>query len=268
MRKGFVLISTLALIVILSFLVLIISRTIYTDTLKTSIFTNSIEKRIELINTERILIETFFSNSKRLRNVKIVEDEFNFILNSKVPDLNVELTDLSTCFNLNALVKPFRNIYVKNDLIGELFKNLLRLSDIDRNKYNELLDLLYDSLDTDRLPEAFGAEDLFYIASDDLSLSPDQLYVHKSQIKNLSFLSDNELQQIYPSICALPVNDLTFNINGLNEENYITFLSILPDLSLNDVEKLIINRPLEGYLNFQSVIDLSGVNADRIYSSR
>ena len=38
--------------------------------------------------------------------------------------------------------------------------------------------------------------------------------------------------------------------------------------SLNDVEKLIINRPLEGYLNFQSVIDLSGVNADRIDSSR
>ena len=219
MKKGFVLISTLALIVILSFLVLIISRTIYTDTLKTSVFANSIEKRIELINTEKLLIDILISNSDRLRNVKLGEGELNFIINSKIPDLRIGLTDLSACFNLNSLVKPFRNIYVKNDLHGELFKNFLRVNEIDRNKHREFLDLLYDSLDSDSLPESFGAEDLFYVANDNLSLSPDQLYIHKSQIKNLSFLSDNELLQIYPNICALPNTDLFFNINGLNENN-------------------------------------------------
>ena len=49
----------------------------------------------------------------------------------------------------------------------------------------------------------FGAEDLFYIANEGLSLSPDQPYLHKSQIKNLSLLTDNEILQIYPNICAL-----------------------------------------------------------------
>ena len=117
MKKGFVLISTLALILILSFLVLVLSRTIYTDTLKTNIYSLSIEKRIELINTEKILIDTFISNSDRLRNVELAEGELNFIINTKIPDLLIELNDLSTCFNLNSLVKPFRNIYVKNELV-------------------------------------------------------------------------------------------------------------------------------------------------------
>ena len=267
MKRGFVLISTLALILILSFLVLVLSRTIYTDTLKTNIYSTSIEKRIELINTEKILIDTFISNSDRLRNVEFAEGELNFIINTKIPDLLIELNDLSTCFNLNSLVKPFRNIYVKNELVGERFKNFLKINEIDRNKHREFLDRLYDSLDTDSLPEPFGAEDLFYIANEGLSLSPDQPYLHKSQIKNLSLLTDNEILQIYPNICALPHNELVFNINGLNEQNYLVLLSMSPNLSFNDIEKLIINRPPQGYNSFANVINLSGISEDRIDSS-
>ena len=267
MKRGFVLISTLALILILSFLVLLLSRTIYTDTLKTNIYSTSIEKRIELINTEKILIDTFISNSDRLRNVEFAEGELNFIINTKIPDLLIELNDLSTCFNLNSLVKPFRNIYVKNELVGERFKNFLKINEIDRNKHREFLDRLYDSLDTDSLPEPFGAEDLFYIANEGLSLSPDQPYLHKSQIKNLSLLTDNEILQIYPNICALPHNELVFNINGLNEQNYLVLLSMSPNLSFNDIEKLIINRPPQGYISFANVINLSGISEDRIDSS-
>ena len=267
MKKGFVLISTLALILILSFLVLVLSRTIYTDTLKTNIYSTSIEKRIELINTEKILIDTFISNSDRLRNVEFAEGELNFIINTKIPDLLIELNDLSTCFNLNSLVKPFRNIYVKNEFVGERFKNFLKINEIDRNKHREFLDRLYDSLDTDSLPEPFGAEDLFYIANENLSLSPDQPYLHKSQIKNLSLLTDNEIFQIYPNICALPHNELQFNINGLNEQNYLVLLAMSPNLSFNDIEKLIINRPPQGYISFANVINLSGISEDRIDSS-
>ena len=58
------------------------------------------------------------------------------------------------------MVKPFQNINVKNEEHGILFKNLLILSDIDKNFHNELLDRIYDSLDDDSLPETYGAEDL------------------------------------------------------------------------------------------------------------
>ena len=144
---------------------------------------------------------------------------------------------------------------------------VLNVSEIDRNKHREFIDRLYDSLDTDSLPEPFGAEDLFYIANEGLSLSPDQPYLHKSQIKNLSLLTDNEILQIYPNICALPHNELVFNINGLNEQNYLVLLSMSPNLSFNDIEKLIINRPPQGYKSFANVINLSGISEDRIDSS-
>ena len=72
---------------------------------------------------------------------------------------------------------------------------------------------------------------------------------------------------IRDSICTLPNTDLFFNINGLNEYNYLVLLSMSPDLSLNDIEKIIINRPPEGYTSYQSLIELSGINEDRINKS-
>ena len=73
MKRGFVLISTLALIVILSFLVLVLSRTIYSDTLKTTIYANSIEKRIEIINYESFLADLLIDNSVLNKNLNLAE---------------------------------------------------------------------------------------------------------------------------------------------------------------------------------------------------
>ena len=88
MKKGFVLISTLALIVILSFIILILSRTIYSDTLRTTLFASSLEKRIEIINYERFLIDTLIDNSLLNRNLLLAENELNF--NSEIDWLKNE----------------------------------------------------------------------------------------------------------------------------------------------------------------------------------
>ena len=82
MKRGFVLISTLALIVILSFLVLILSKTIYSDTLKTTVYANSIEKRIEIINYESFLVDLLIDNSILNKNLTLAEQEINFAINS------------------------------------------------------------------------------------------------------------------------------------------------------------------------------------------
>ena len=84
MRRGFVLISTLALIVILSFLVLVLSRTIYGDTLKTTIYANSVEKRIEIINYESFLVDLLIDNSLLNRNLTLAEQEINFSIQKKI----------------------------------------------------------------------------------------------------------------------------------------------------------------------------------------
>ena len=267
MKKGFVLISTLALIVILSFIILVLSRTIYSDTLRSTIFAKSVENRIEIINYESFLIDTLVDNSLLNRNLLLAENELNLNVKAKFPNLSISLEDYSTCFNLNTLVKPFQNINIKNEEHGELFINLLTLSEVDKNFHKELVDRIYDSLDDDSLPETFGAEDLFYIANDNLSLNPDQLYFHKSQIKNLSILETGSLNKIYSDLCALPTTDIQFNVNSLNENNMKVFLSLFPDLNINDLEKIILNKPLNGYITHKNLIDLTGIDSSKLNKS-
>ena len=267
MKRGFVLISTLALIVILSFIILVLSRTIYSDTLRTTIFASSLEKRIEIINYETYLVDTLIDNSLLNRNLSLAENELNLNIKSKFPNLSVSLEDYSTCFNLNTLVKPFQTINIKNEEHGELFKNLLIQSEIDKNIHTELISRIYDSLDDDSLPETYGAEDLFYISNDNLSLNPDQLYFHKSQIKNINMLDSISLDRIYKDLCALPTTDIQFNVNSLNNKNMKVFLSLFPDLNLNDIEKIMLNKPLNGYITFKNLIDLSGIDSSKLNKS-
>ena len=89
MKRGFVLISTLALIVILSFLVLVLSRTIYNDTLKTTIYANSIEKRIEIINYESFLVDLLIDNSVLNKNLNLAEQEINLTLVGSSADVDI-----------------------------------------------------------------------------------------------------------------------------------------------------------------------------------
>ena len=166
------------------------------------------------------------------------------------------------------MVKPFQNINVKNEKNGDLFTNLLKLSDIDRSIHSELLDRLYDALDNDSLPETYGAEDLFYISNDNLSLNPDQLFIHKSQIKNLALLNKNDLSRIYNDICAIPSTELKFNINSLDFMTAKVFLSLFSELTLNDIERILLNKPVNGYTTFKNFIDISGIDENKIDKSR
>ena len=266
MKRGFVLISTLALIVILSFLVMIISRTIYTDTLRTTFYAESMEKRIQIINYESLLVDLLIDNSTLNRNLLFAENEINLILKDKFDGLSVSIEDYSTCFNLNSLVKPFQNIYIKNEVHGELFENFLELSQVEKIYHNELINRLYDAIDTDSLPETYGAEDLFYVSNEELSLSPDDLFIHKSQIKNLQTLNNN-LFQIYDDICALPENEIKFNINSLSIDNAKVFLSLFPDITLKEVELIILNRPENGYVTLKNLVDYTNIDSEKLNKS-
>ncbi len=267
MRRGFVLISTLALIVVLSFLVLIISRTIYTDTLRTTFYAESIQKRIQIINYESLLVELLVDNSILSRNLFYAENEMNSILKDKFQNLTISIEDYSTCFNLNTLVKPFQNIYVKNEENARNFEILLEISQVEKIYHDELINRLFDALDTDSLPETFGAEDLFYISNPELSLVPDELFFHKSQIKNLQILNENNIYKIYNDICALPENDIKFNVNSLSPDNIKVFLSLFPDISLKEVELIMLNKPENGYVTLKNLADSTNIDSEKFNKS-
>ena len=192
----------------------------------------------------------------------IAEKEFNFIAKRSFSNLTIELEDMNSCFNLNALVKSKNGITEKNDENVLNFLVFLSKSFVNKNSHIELLHRIVDSIDTNNFPETYGAEDLYYISNERLNLASDQNFYHKSQIKdlNLNFLTDADFQKIYGNICALPSHEIKLNINNINFNNQKVFHSIFSDLTVKDIEKIILNKPETGYLNYKDLVDRTSIN--------
>tara|TARA_B100000941_G_scaffold289233_1_gene267756 strand:- start:782 stop:1714 length:933 start_codon:yes stop_codon:yes gene_type:complete len=258
--KGYILISTLSIITILSLIVIFISRSIFQDTIKTSIFNNSIYYRIQLINYEKFLVQSLQNNSNFLRNLDLATYQLEEMINEKYENVSVNFIDMNTCFNLNSITKEQGTRLIKNENGIEKFKALLKNISFDKNRENEFIDRLVDLIDTDNLPETFGAEDLYYVSNDQLNLTTDSLLITKSQLKELNFLTSSEIDNIYKVTCALPDTNIKFNINSLSSANMITFLSIFPNLTLSDGAKIISNKPEFGYLNLANFMDVNNLD--------
>ena len=258
--KGYILISTLSIITILSLIVIFISRSIFQDTVKTSIFNNSIFYRIQLINYEKFLVQSLQNNSNFLRNLDLATYQLEEMINEKYEDISVNFIDMNTCFNLNSVTKQQGTNLIKSENGIQKFKALLDNISFDKNRENEFIDRLVDQIDTNNLPETFGAEDLYYVSNDQLNLTADSLLITKSQLKELNFLTPSEVNNIYKVTCALPDTTIKFNINSLSSANMITFLSIFPNLTLNDGAKIISNKPEFGYLNLANFMDVNNLD--------
>ena len=258
--KGYILISTLSIITILSLIVIFISRSIFQDTVKTSIFNNSIYYRIQLINYEKFLVQSLQNNSNFLRNLDLATYQLEEMLNEKYQDISVNFIDMNTCFNLNSVTKQQENNLIRGENGIQKFKALLNNISFDKNRENEFIDRLVDQIDTNNLPETFGAEDLYYVSNDQLNLTADSLLITKSQLKELNFLTPSEVDNIYKVTCALPDTTIKFNINSLSSTNMVTFLSIFPNLTLNDGAKIISNKPEFGYLNLANFMDVNNLD--------
>lgn len=258
--KGYILISTLSIITILSLIVIFISRSIFQDTIKTSIFNNSIYYRIQLINYEKFLVQSLQNNSNFLRNLDLATYQLEEMINEKYENVSVNFIDMNTCFNLNSITKEQGTRLIKNENGIEKFKALLKNISFDKNRENEFIDRLVDLIDTNNLPETFGAEDLYYVSNDQLNLTTDSLLITKSQLKELNFLTSSEIDNIYKVTCALPDTNIKFNINSLSSANMITFLSIFPNLTLSDGAKIISNKPEFGYLNLANFMDVNNLD--------
>jgi type II secretory pathway component PulK len=258
--KGYILISTLSIITILSLIVIFISRSIFQDTVKTSIFNNSIYYRIQLINYEKFLVQSLQNNSNFLRNLDLATYQLEEMLNEKYEDISVNFIDMNTCFNLNSVTKQKENNLIRSENGIQKFKALLNNISFDKNRENEFIDRLVDQIDTNNLPETFGAEDLYYVSNDQLNLTADSLLITKSQLKELNFLTPSEVDKIYKVTCALPDTTIKFNINSLSSTNMVTFLSIFPNLTLNDGAKIISNKPEFGYINLANFMDVNNLD--------
>ena len=75
------------------------------------------------------------------------------------------------------------------------------------------------------------------------------------------------LNRIYSDLCAVPTTDIKFNVNSLKSSNTKVFLALFPDINLSDIEKIILNRPLNGYITHKNLIDLTGIDSSKLDKS-
>lgn len=257
MKNGFILISTISIIAILSILTLFINSLTISNALAISNFNDSIEQRIKIINYERFVINSLQNNSNQLRNLQFAEGEINYLVSQKFPSLSVKFYDLNSCLNLNSIVKPFRSLLVKNEDNYIYFENLLDSVGIDKLNSEEFIHRLVDYIDSDQLPEPLGAEDLFYVSDESYNLTVDTFITDKSQIIDLKILNYDDLHKIYDHICAIPTTENKFNINSLSVDNFLLFKALFTEITLDEMQQIIINKPQYGYLNAKSLIDLN-----------
>ena len=257
MKNGFILISTISIIAILSILTLFINSLTISNALTISNFNDSIEQRIKIINYERFVINSLQNNSNQLRNLQFAEGEINYLVSQKFPTLSVKFYDLNSCLNLNSIVKPFRSLLVKNEDNYIYFKNLLDSVGIDKLNSEEFIHRLVDYIDSDQLPEPLGAEDLFYVSDESYNLTVDTFITDKSQIIDLKIFNYDDLNNIYDQICAIPTTENKFNINSLSVDNFLLFKALFSEITLDEMQQIIINKPQYGYLNAKSLIDLN-----------
>ncbi len=112
------------------------------------------------------------------------------------------------------------------------------------------------------------------LADDTLKLSDEQYEIIDEVCNSLPFKltgNDKNANLTSEERDVLKKDKLNFlkrmildKFNELNNENYQVLLSIYPDLSLKDIETIILSKPIEGYQNFSNLLELTNITAFKL----
>ena len=155
--------------------------------------------------------------------------------------LEVQLTDLHGCFNVNALADtaaaedddetPAPNSDERPGTLRPLpaLKTLLRSLALDDN----LADAIKDWVDSDQTVTDFGAEDSDYLIAEPTYRTPDQPMLSLTELRAVKGMEPEVVQALSPHLCARPDTDLAININTVSAQ---AMLALSDQLTLASAE--------------------------------
>ncbi len=169
---------------------------------------------------------------------------------------SIRIVDLHRCFNVNSLIGPEAE---------RAQKQLVYLLGADMQA-ERLAQSLTDWIDTDHQSSLQGAENNEYLRASPPRLAANQSMVDISEL-NLLLPADNQREQRYPQLCALPeTTGWRLNANALN----LSELPLLEALYEGQVERsqltrLISGRPAGGYLDASALRQAMGAMDDEAF---
>jgi len=168
--------------------------------------------------------------------------------------IQVQLVDMQSCFNLNALREPkvAPGVTANPDWLKErrlAFERLLQQVDPAIPSYNidMLRDSLVDWLDADDSPTDFGVEDSEYESLQFPYVAANNYMLHKSELRLIHGVEVPWLKELLKLVCVLP-NDSLFliNVNTVTEEN-AAVLAAATGLGLYEAKSLLVAEGSKAY---------------------
>lgn len=165
--------------------------------------------------------------------------------------LSATLTDMRSCFNLNAFRQATDQQLQEQSvtLVMEAFHRMLSETglEIDSFVLDTVRDSLADWVDSDDRMRSYGAEDSEYESREYPYLAANGLMAVQSEFRMINGVNPIWLAEILPLICVLPGDDtMNINVNTLKEEHG-ALLAGLTGLSLADARGVIASRPNDGW---------------------
>jgi len=284
-QQGVALIIVLMIVALVSVLATEMGARLQLQMARASAIKDSNQAYWYAIGAEEFARKSIAKLIKKDKDVVTLEDgwseEFTFPLEGG--GIQAQLTDMQTCFNLNAVKvdkksqlptspkpKPGSPVPKKTPNSpspapdpnkkfdeAEAFQLLLENSIPELDSYTKdvVTDSLTDWLDEDDNITRDGAEDADYSSLINPYLAANSSMASKSEIRLVNGVDPKWIMQLLPHICVIPNLDrVQININTITEEQ-APVLAALTGLNLDDAQSLISSRPLAGFKDKQTFID-------------
>ena len=155
--------------------------------------------------------------------------------------LEIQVTDLNACFNLNAVAST-ATAQEAGRINLSRFKTLLR----NLNLPETVADVWLDWIDPDQEVGGFGAEDSEYLLGEFAHRTGDQLASHVSELRMLRDMDSEVYTAIEPYVCVLPTDQLRINVNTAHPQ---VIAALNPSISAAQIEGIAMSERLYSDVN-------------------
>lgn len=165
--------------------------------------------------------------------------------------ISATLSDMRSCFNLNALPQASDEELEQQSVTPamEAFHRMLMQTELEIDSFtaDTVRDSLADWLDSDDQMRSYGAEDAEYESREFPYLAANGLMAAQSEIRMVNGVDARWLNDILPLICVLPGEEsLLINVNTLTEE-HAPLLAGMTGLTRDQAQRVISSRPADGW---------------------
>ncbi len=181
-----------------------------------------------------------------------------------------EITDLHSCFNLNALrtEDDDANNSVKKSPIRRAFEELLialNIEDVGSFEAEYMADALTDWLDPNSsISSSGGAEDNDYAAKEFPYLAANNFLVSLSELRVIEHFTVNVIEKLKDYACVLPNTNMNkINLNTIAQDKPEILVALL-GISQNEASEALSARGEEGFKTVEEFFSLSELSKAKI----